>query len=256
MHQQLYIYNSKRSCRAKKRISASSNGFLSEDKFPMEMKGSGKPHLKHNTKSVETLREIWDQHYVNEPSWWKGPYDLSPIMQRLTPGARVLDVGCGSGRYLVPLVRNGFEAVGADISRHALESLGSQYVCLVADVCRLPFSDSQFDAVTCYGVLEHLTQIGCVRAATEVFRILTDRGLAFFEVTGLHDVRNPSGVQKDVYSIVRRGIPHHYFSPAELCTIFESAGFVVLALDEKINLKWYAGVASRRHRILVMVRRP
>jgi SAM-dependent methyltransferase len=220
------------------------------------MKGSGEPHFEDNVESVGTLREMWNQSYANEPSWWKGPYDLSPIMQRLTAGARVLDVGCGSGRYLVPLVRNGFEAVGADISRHALESLGSQYACLVADVCRLPFSDSQFDAVTCYGVLEHLTQIGCVQAATEVFRILTDRGLAFFEVTGLHDMRNHSGVQKDAYSIIRRGIPHHYFSPAELRTIFESAGFAVLALKEKINTRRYAGVVSRRHRIFITVRRP
>jgi ubiquinone/menaquinone biosynthesis C-methylase UbiE len=221
----------------------------------MEMKGSGEPQLEDNSESVETQVEIWDQHYLKEPSWWKGPYDLAPIMQRLTPGASVLDIGCGLGRYLVPLVRNGFEAVGVDISQHALESLDSRYVRLVADVCRLPFSDCQFDAVTCYGVLGHLTQIGCSSAATELFRILRDEGLAFIEVTGLHDLRNLSGTQKDAYSIVRRGIPHHYFSPAELRKLFESAGFAVLALNEKIITKRYAGVASRRHRIFATVRR-
>jgi len=222
----------------------------------MEMKGSGEPQLAGNTGPMKTLSEVWDQHYLKEPSWWKGPYDLAPIMQHLARGASVLDIGCGSGRYLVPLARNGFEAVAADISRHALESLGPRYVRLVADVCHLPISDCQFDAVTCYGVLEHLTQIGCASAAAEVFRILRDQGLAFIEVTGLHDVRNPSETQKDAYSIVRRGIPHHYFSPAELRKLFESAGFAVLALDEKINIKRYAGIASQRHRIFATVRRP
>lgn len=35
-------------------------------------------------------------------------------------GGRVLEVACGSGRVLVPLVRAGFEVVGVDISPHML----------------------------------------------------------------------------------------------------------------------------------------
>jgi SAM-dependent methyltransferase len=35
-------------------------------------------------------------------------------------GGRVLEVACGSGRVLVPLVRAGFEVVGVDISAHML----------------------------------------------------------------------------------------------------------------------------------------
>ena len=39
---------------------------------------------------------------------------------RLTAGARVLDVGCGTGRHAVPLARRGFRMVGIDLSRGML----------------------------------------------------------------------------------------------------------------------------------------
>src|SRR6202158_6594694 len=35
-------------------------------------------------------------------------------------GRKVLEVACGSGRVLVPLVRAGFDVVGVDISPHML----------------------------------------------------------------------------------------------------------------------------------------
>src|SRR6202158_5819594 len=36
-------------------------------------------------------------------------------------GGRVLEVACGSGRVLVPLVRSGFDVVGVDTSPHMLD---------------------------------------------------------------------------------------------------------------------------------------
>ena len=110
--------------------------------------------------SFETLTKPWNEQYTLHHALWKGPYDLSPVIQRLAPGANVLDVGCGSGRYLLPLARSGFRAVGADISQQALALLGPQYVRVVADVQQLPFSDCSFQAVTCYGVSNILHSLG------------------------------------------------------------------------------------------------
>jgi len=40
---------------------------------------------------------------------------------RIAPGSRVLDAGCGSGRNLVYLLREGYEVCGADLDPRAVE---------------------------------------------------------------------------------------------------------------------------------------
>src|SRR6202167_1128401 len=41
---------------------------------------------------------------------------------RIAPGMRILDTGCGSGRNLVYLLRQGFEVFGVDSDPHALQA--------------------------------------------------------------------------------------------------------------------------------------
>jgi len=42
---------------------------------------------------------------------------------RIVPGMRIFDAGCGSGRNLVYLLREGYEAFGADSDAHAIASV-------------------------------------------------------------------------------------------------------------------------------------
>jgi SAM-dependent methyltransferase len=75
----------------------------------------------------------------------------------LPPGARILDVGCGTGGNLRFLASYG-EAEGCDCAEEALEYCarrGFQRTRL-ADACGLPYEDSTFDLVTCLDVLEHV----------------------------------------------------------------------------------------------------
>src|SRR5687768_12849943 len=46
-----------------------------------------------------------------------------PILDRLAPGSRILDGGCGMGEWTVFLAQRGFILVGADISEHTVERL-------------------------------------------------------------------------------------------------------------------------------------
>ena len=48
-------------------------------------------------------------------------------LTRLEPGARVIDLGCGSGTFTYLLSRRGYEVAGLDISPKLLELARSKY---------------------------------------------------------------------------------------------------------------------------------
>lgn len=77
---------------------------------------------------------------------------------------RILDAGCGNGRYSRWLLRHadpGAIITAFDLSprmlRRARRRLKSERVTFaVADLTRLPYAEAQFDAAVCGWVLEHL----------------------------------------------------------------------------------------------------
>ncbi len=198
----------------------------------------------------------WDKQYALRPLSWKGPYDLAPIVQYIDSGASVLDVGCGTGRYAVPLDRVGFDVVGIDLSQIALRSLPSHLARVVGDVQTLPFEAKSFDALTCYGVLQHLKEEERVYAATELFRVLKDKAIAFVEVVGVQDMRYGFGTQDEEDTFIRQGIRYHYFPALELSQLFVSVGFTVLTLKNQLSKKCYHGVQKMRHKISLIAQRP
>lgn len=223
----------------------------------MEIKGSvASVSTDEIQSSVETVRKIWDEQYALRPAFWKGPYDITPITQRLEQGACVLDIGCGVGRYLVPLVRNRFRVIGADLSRQALKLLDSNYSRVVADIQQLPFPDHSFDAITCYGVLQHLERAGREKAAAELFRVLKHKGVTFVEVIGQLDMRYNCGKRIAADTFIRGEIPTYHFSSSKLRELFHLAGFFMLNVDEKVITKRFEGETRKRHNIFTMMRKP
>lgn len=78
---------------------------------------------------------------------------------RIAPGMRVLDAGCGYGRNLVYLIRDGYEVFGADTDALAIESMRMRAHPLPAWNFRnepleaMTFPDGFADAVICSAVL-------------------------------------------------------------------------------------------------------
>jgi 2-polyprenyl-3-methyl-5-hydroxy-6-metoxy-1,4-benzoquinol methylase len=99
-------------------------------------------------------------------TWMTGDYDcFSRFMEKdaerfferlgVTPGTRLLDVGCGAGQLALIAARAGAQATGCDISTNWLESAraraaaeGLQVTFEEGDAESLPYADAQFDVVT------------------------------------------------------------------------------------------------------------
>ena len=95
--------------------------------------------------------------------------------------SKILDLGCGSGRHLIHLTREGFHVVGMDISPTALHLTHEwiqQEQCetplILADMREtLPLKDSSIDGVFSTQVIHHARINEIRRTIHEIFRIAT-----------------------------------------------------------------------------------
>lgn len=99
---------------------------------------------------------------------------LAPWL-RVSAGARVLDVGCGVGRWSRLLAARGAQVTGVDLSptmiaqaqrRARLEGLHGRCRFLVQDLARLE-TGQRFDLVLGVTVLQHILEEAALRAALE-----------------------------------------------------------------------------------------
>lgn len=108
----------------------------------------------------------------------------------IAPGMRVLDAGCGEGRNLVYLLREGFEVFAIDANpaavqrvRQLSEALGTGLPELnfqVGTIEQIPFPDNCADVVICNAVLHFARDEKHFRAMlSELWRVLAPGGMLF-----------------------------------------------------------------------------
>jgi len=98
-------------------------------------------------------------------------------LARLQRGARIADLGCGSGAFTNLLRSLGYNAVGLDISPKLIDLGRAKYPdveFIEGDVEELPFPDASLDGVLLSGLVHHLPDP--TRCAGEVFRALKPGG--------------------------------------------------------------------------------
>jgi 2-polyprenyl-3-methyl-5-hydroxy-6-metoxy-1,4-benzoquinol methylase len=112
------------------------------------------------TKSGHFWQEFFDGH---APDYMQNVFVQNTLAEveflietmGLTPGMRVLDVGCGTGRHSVELARRGYRMTGVDISdgmlaqaRKAAGEAGVDVEWLQSDATAFSFAP-EFDAALC-----------------------------------------------------------------------------------------------------------
>lgn len=119
------------------------------------------------------------RHEVYErPLRWAAFTRLCPIRS----GQRVLDIGCGVGRWSVRMAAQGAQVLGVDISSRMIDMAephaGVEY--RVAAAHELDCPDQSFDVVVSVTVLQHITDPDELkRALRNLRRMLKDSGRFF-----------------------------------------------------------------------------
>ncbi len=105
--------------------------------------------------------------------------DMMVKMLKPAPSDRVLDIGCGNGRFAYFERSRCRELVGIDAGAHFASEPRASVDLTRGDVRLLPFADASFDKAYSLDVLEHLTEDGCVRMLSEARRVLRPEGKLF-----------------------------------------------------------------------------
>ena len=98
-------------------------------------------------------------------------------LRTFPPGARLLDVGCGTGRLSERLRAAGFKMTGLDNSLGMLTSAHARGLAVVrGTAAAMPWRDGTFDGTISVAVMHHLRTPELVRAAIGEMVRVTRRG--------------------------------------------------------------------------------
>lgn len=122
----------------------------------------------------------------------------------LSPGMRILDIGCGSGDiWAYRALPEGLFITMADASSGMLEAARQrtrdianvQFEFVQADACRMPFEDGMYDMVLASHMLFHLSDLPT--ALSEIARVLKSDGRLCATTMSRHNL-------KEMYALAER----------------------------------------------------
>ncbi|GAB5453658.1 MAG: hypothetical protein Hals2KO_39860 [Halioglobus sp.] len=198
---------------------------------------------KITASDVSGIKQFYDEVYhVGAEAASVGPsrHDFRLTKKLgIRNGESVLDVACGTGGWLEACKERGASVAGIDLSTRAIA------------VCRqripegefhdqpaetLPFSDGEFDVVTCLGSLEHF--LNPVASLREMVRVAKPDARFCILVPNSDFLTRKLGLFKGTYQVTAKEVVR---SLEEWDTLFTQAG---LCVDRRwrdlhvLNLNW------------------
>lgn len=178
--------------------------------------------------------QITPAYYQEYQNGHLGEYE-QVFMKAFSPQDKILEAGCGTGRYLVGFQARGYKniegiEIGAETVKKVAEILPELPIS-VGDVTKIDVEDGFYDGYISLGVVEHRIE-GPEPFLDEAHRVLKKGGIAVISVPyfnplrklksalGCYHGKNTDPGEVEFYQ--------YAFDPQEFSEILENSGFRVL----------------------------
>ncbi|MBI4777854.1 class I SAM-dependent methyltransferase [Candidatus Desantisbacteria bacterium] len=215
---------------------------------------------------IQQWEKEWDKFYDSETNIIRHPSESvvrfinSTVKQEGKKVERILDVGCGNGRHIVYLAKEGFRVCGIDISQKSLD-IAAKWLsreglldptpelkqgCITA----IPYMNEYFDIVICFGVLDHLFFDDIQTAIAEIDRVLKPEGIVFLSLRSTRDTDCGRGdeVEHNTFMIngnVEAGLPQHFFDAVEIKDMLVDFSLKYIECEERLYGDFLSYIYSR-----------
>jgi S-adenosylmethionine-dependent methyltransferase len=195
-----------------------------------------------------------DRHQLEREMTWRY------LDKYLLRQGKILEVGCASGAYTIPLAKRGYSVTAVDFTPGLIEAckkkvkaekLGEKVSCVVADARDLSgITNNDYDAALIMGPLYHLIlEDDRKTVLQQAYRHLKNGGLVFSIFVSRYGIWNdvmatlPHYIdfQRDVQSVIQQGkdadlayqkgnFRAYFATPEEIVPLHEQAGYKTLVL--------------------------
>lgn len=219
-----------------------------------------------NPLEKSVLRSTYGFHHLHSilPDWFgklMGKFAYKDSIP-FTSGGRLLDIGCGGGKFLLSMKKLGWESEGVEFNQSACETCRQLGLKVFhGELAETGIADESFHVVTARHVIEHIPEP--LSFVAEIFRILKPGGLMVLKTPNSRALaRNWFGT-----NWFPNEVPRHLvlYSPSNLRLLAEKQGFsekrVLTSSSPKCFLNSWdyltnnKGIPSRKQKIRRMLSR-
>jgi adenylylsulfate kinase-like enzyme/SAM-dependent methyltransferase len=180
--------------------------------------------------------KFWNAYYMGNKAA-EHPSDFAVFARNhMTPGNKIIDLGCGNGRDSVFFCQEGFKVTAIDSSEQAIKRINEKNLPIFAVCDDFVMAKALFcvDYNYCYArwsvhAISHAQQEELIR---NVYDALQSGGYFFLEARTVNDVRYGLGTSLGQDEYFYEGHYRRFVRPEVLADQLRSAGFSVIRLEE------------------------
>jgi ubiquinone/menaquinone biosynthesis C-methylase UbiE len=143
------------------------------------------------SKNRESYDNMAGEFSASRSKFWE---ELEFLAEHTAPGMRVLDIGCGNGRFYPLLEKRDIQYTGLDSSPRLLHEAQNAFPTtsfIEGDATALPFPDRSFDIAFSFAVLHHIPSDALRKKfITEAARVLEPGSTFVLTVWNLSRVKH------------------------------------------------------------------